>query len=66
MTDIISKIAKRFPSDIDLFHAAIERRKALTNDGIEDVLKNVFAKIDPDVLSPELQYRYNQIKDRLP
>ena len=65
MTDIIDRIRKVAPSEIDKFHADIERRKILDDFEVDKILKDVFTKIDVDSLAPELSWRYNQIKNRI-
>ncbi len=63
--DIIDKIRKHAPSDIDLAAIDIERRKALTDRDINKMLTKVFNGIDVESLSPELSWKYNKIKERI-
>ena len=63
--DIIDKIRKHAPSDIDLAAIDIERRKALTDRDINKMLTKVFNGIDVERLSPELSWKYNRIKERI-
>ena len=63
--DIIDKIRKAAPSDIDRLAVDIERRKNLTDLAIEKMLVKTFNGIDVSRLSPELSYRYNRIKERI-
>jgi hypothetical protein len=63
--DIIDKIRKHAPSDIDLAAIDIERRKALTDRDINKMLTKVFNGIDVERLSPELSWKYNKIKERI-
>ena len=63
--DIIDRIRQKAPSEIDIMHQNIERRKSLTNDKANQILQDVFTKIDVDRLSPALSYRWNSIKARL-
>ena len=65
MTDIIDRIRKHAPSEIDRVAIDIERRTALDNDKINQILTKVFVNIDRDHLSPELWYRWNDIKGRI-
>ena len=64
--DIIDRIRAKAPTEIDRFHADMERRVELTDDSINQILANVFSKIDRDRLTPELSYRWNRINDCLP
>jgi hypothetical protein len=63
--DIIDKIRKHAPSDIDRAAIDIERRKALTDRDINKMLTKVFNGIDVERLSPELSWKYNKIKERI-
>lgn len=65
MTDIIDKIRKVAPSAIDKFHADMKRRNSLTDDKIQAILANIFKNLDYDKLSPELQFRYHKIRERI-
>ena len=65
MTDIIDRIRKHAPSEIDNFAADIKRRKSLDNDKITQILQKVFVNIDRDRLSPELWHRWNDIRGRI-
>jgi hypothetical protein len=63
--DIIDRIRQKAPSEIDIMHQNIERRKALTDDKVNQILQDVFTKIDVDRLSPALSYRWHDIKNRM-
>ena len=63
--DIVDKIRKAAPSDIDRLAIDIERRKALTDRDIEKMLTRVFNGIDVERLSPALSWRYNRLKVRI-
>ena len=64
--DIVDKIRKKAPSEIDIFHADMQRRDFLTDKNLTDILSNVFATIDPDTLkSTEIEYQYQNIAKNL-
>ena len=63
--DIIDKIRKVAPSEIDKFAAAHDRRQKLSDDKIKDILSNIFKNIDVDKLDPAMAYRYHQIRGRM-
>ena len=65
MTDIIDRIRKHAPSDIDRAAINIERRNALTDRDIQKMLVKVFNGIDVERLNPSLSWRYNRIKERI-
>ena len=63
--DIIDRIRQKAPSEIDIMHQNIERRKALDDDKVNQILQDIFFKIDVDRLTPALSYRWNEIKARI-
>ena len=65
MDDIVNRIRKYAPSQIDLAAADIERRRSLTDEKITQILRNVFMRIEPNNLEPELFHRYHDIRARL-
>ena len=65
MTDIVDRIIQYAPSEIDRFHADMERRNSLDDDKINKILQDVFTKIDVDRLTPSLSFRWHDIKNRI-
>ena len=65
MTDIVDRIRQKAPSEIDKFHADMERRSSLDDDKMNQILQDIFSKIDLDRLTPALSYRWNEIKARI-
>lgn len=66
MTDLIDRIRKKAPSEIDIFAQDHERRSGLTDTKIKDILQNIFKSIDPDKLdNTSLEYTYQTIKSKL-
>ena len=65
MEDIIDRLRKVAPTEIDNFAADHDRRKNLTDRDIEKMLVKVFNGISVERLSPELAWRYNRIKERI-
>ena len=63
--DIIDRIRQKAPSEIDIMHQNIERRKALDDDKVNQILQSIFSKINLDRLTPALSYRWNEIKGRM-
>ena len=63
--DIIDRIRKHAPSEIDRMAIDLDRRKNLTDTDIEAMLIKTFNGIDVERLSPELSWRYNRLKDRI-
>jgi len=63
--DIIDRIRKAAPSEIDRAATNIERRKNLTDRDIDRMLIKVFNGIDIERLTPELSWRYKRIKERI-
>ena len=62
MTDIVDRIRQKAPSEIDKFHTDMERRNSLDDDKVNQILQDIFSKIDLDRLTPSLSYRWNEIK----
>ena len=65
MTDIVDRIRQKAPSEIDRFHADMERRAFLDDDKINQILQDIFSKIDVDRLTPSLSFRWHDIKNRI-
>ena len=63
--DIVDKIRKYAPTEIDKFADDMDRRRSLDDLKIGRILRGVFNNIDVDRLNPELAFRYQRIKARL-
>ena len=63
--DIIDRIRKAAPTEIDTFYTDLERRNSLDDYKINSILTSVFSRIDTDSLTPELSFRYHRIKNKL-
>ena len=63
--DIVQKIKKIAPSALDTFQVDTERRAALTDKSITGMLSNIFKNIDYSNLSPEMEFKYHEIRNQL-
>ena len=63
--DIVDKIRKYAPTEIDKFADDMDRRRSLDDLKIGRILRGVFNNIDVDRLNPELAFRFQRIKSCL-
>jgi hypothetical protein len=65
MTDIIQKITKVAPSELDDFEADLTRRNALDSTQIDKILTSTFLSLRTEKLNPAQMWQYNQVFKRL-
>jgi predicted ATP-dependent protease len=65
MNDIVDRIQKVAPSEIDKFEIDIKRRNDLTDDNLEKLLMRTFYQVRKDNLPPSQSLAWSHISKRL-
>jgi hypothetical protein len=65
MSDIVDRITKVAPSELDKFEIDIARRVDLPDDKFNKVLRDTFLSLDKGRLPPATSWAWNQISKRL-